>query len=434
MGFTFEFSILNWNIGGAKFLEEEEEERKETRDTINRELKDLIETHNYPCVVTLQEIVQFGESSEKYEDIIIPPAGYKYYPVQLIDSDRLSSQEKWDKVRKKGGWPQDTFFAQGNAMLINNIDPSEKLENLPEGIQFPDSIKNKISYDADKRLLIFKGIMSKEEKNLLLALSQDVWYKRAIKSLFGRARNNNETYSHHYPVKDLTKSPRLRPNNGARHFIERVPLRTCLYFGERGTEPREALIAHFIYNPKNEDDKPLDIFVVNLHLTTLMMEREGIPNIDLEATRIRLSQIDAVFRDIVSQYNQWKNQGFLERGKRRESEDWKYWETDKRYEPVWVLAGDFNFTPESVEYATIDKMNFINVVPIRGSGTKAKGVGKPATLTLDYIFAGPKYISLDPIITGAGIGNNEVYHYTRSSDHYPMYAKIPISIPEPEEE
>lgn len=418
MSFTFEFTILNWNIGGAKFLEEKEEEREETRAIINRELKDLIETHNYPCVVTLQEIVQFGESSEKAEDIINPPAGYKYFPFPLINSARLSSQEKWNKVREKGGWPQDTFFAQGNAMLINNIDPSEKLENLPEEIQFPDSLKDKICYDDDddkRKLLIFKGIMSKEEKGQLLNLSQCNHYKKVINALFRKSHNNNEAFSHHYPVKDLTKSPKRRPHNAKSHFIEQIPLRACLYFGERGTEPREASIAHFIYNPKNEDDKPLDIFVVNLHLTTLMMEREGVPDIDLEATRIRLSQIDAVFRGIVSQYNQWKGQKFPERDKRREEKDLEVQgETSKRYEPVWILAGDFNFTPESVEYETIEKMNFIDVVPIRGSGTKAKGVGKPATLTLDYIFAGPKYISLDPIITGAGIGNNEVYHYTSS--------------------
>lgn len=432
MNSTFEFTILNWNIGGAKFLEEKEERREQSRATINRELKDLIETHNYPCVVTLQEIVQFGESSKNAEDIIIPPEGYRYFPFPLIDSDSLSSQEKWNKVREKGGWPPDTFFAQGNAMLINNIHPSEKLENLPKEIQFSDSLKDKILYDDKERLLIFKGIMSKEEKVQLLNLSQCDHYKKVINALFRKSHNNNEAFSHHYPVKNLTKSHKRRPHDTERHFIEQVPLRTCLYFGERGTEPRAALVAHFIYNPKNEDDKPLDIFVVNLHLTTLMMEREGITNIDLEATKIRLSQIDAVFRDIVSQYNQWKRQEFPERGKPRKN--WKTEETGERYEPVWVLAGDFNFTPESVEYETIEKMNFIDVVPIKGSGTKAKGTGAPATLTLDYIFAGPKYISLDPIITGAGIGNNEVYHYTTSSDHYPMYAKIPISIPEQEEE
>ena len=51
-----------------------------------------------------------------------------------------------------------------------------------------------------------------------------------------------------------------------------------LYFGDRNTEPRAALVSHFIYDsgPSTGDPKPLDIFVVNLHLTTLMMEREGV--------------------------------------------------------------------------------------------------------------------------------------------------------------
>ena len=38
------FKILNWNIGGAKFLEiKTSTERKEKQDDINRALKDIIE-------------------------------------------------------------------------------------------------------------------------------------------------------------------------------------------------------------------------------------------------------------------------------------------------------------------------------------------------------------------------------------------------------
>ena len=123
----------------------------------------------------------------------------------------------------------------------------------------------------------------------------------------------------------------------------------------------------------------------------------------------------------------WKQQGFTVRSKQREMKDG---ETYNRYNPVWILAGDFNFTPESEEYGTIQRMNFIDVVPNKETGTKAKGAGKPATLTVDYIFAGPKFISLDPIITSDGIRNNNVEYTVECSDHYPMYAKIPITIPD----
>lgn len=37
----FEIQILNWNLGGAKYLKEEEEKRKETRKLMNLELNHL---------------------------------------------------------------------------------------------------------------------------------------------------------------------------------------------------------------------------------------------------------------------------------------------------------------------------------------------------------------------------------------------------------
>jgi hypothetical protein len=119
----------------------------------------------------------------------------------------------------------------------------------------------------------------------------------------------------------------------------------------------------------------------------------------------------------------WKEQGFPECGEKRVIENW---ETDKRHQPLWILAGDFNFTPTSLEYETIQKMNFMDVVPVKGLGTKSRGLGNIAALTVDYIFAGPKSISMN----FEGIRNNQVLHQIKVSDHYPMYAKIPLKIPD----
>lgn len=150
-----------------------------------------------------------------------------------------------------------------------------------------------------------------------------------------------------------------------------------------------------------------------------------------EASKIRLAQLGIIFRGIVSRYNLRKQRGFPERGIIRNP---KKWESFERYEPVWILAGDFNFTPESKEYETMIRMNFIDVVPNKGHGTKAKGPGNPPTLTVDYIFAGPKFISLDPVITEEGIKSNSVDAEVPGSDHYPLVARIPIEIPEEAEE
>jgi endonuclease/exonuclease/phosphatase family metal-dependent hydrolase len=344
-----DFRILNWNIGGARFLKESEPKRKDTRKQLNNELRWLIRRYN-PDVVTLQEIVRYGKSKKDAEDIIDPVRSYRYFSFPLIDSDRLSSEAKWSAIKARGGWPRASFFAQGNAMLFRKDVP-------------------------------------------------------------------------HFPVWDLSAcGEKTWP--GKRHFVEQVNMEYGLYFGHRSSEPRAALVAHFIYNPK--PNKPLDIFVVNLHLTTLLMEREGIPEIDMEASKIRLAQLDLIFRGIVSRYNRWKHQDFPERGGPRKKEPH---ETYKRYEPVWILAGDFNFTPESVEYQTVQRMNFIDAVPNKGSGTKAKGAGKEATIVVDYIFAGPKFISLNPLIIEDEVSGNTVQHDAKGSDHYPMFAKIPLAVP-----
>ncbi len=60
-----------------------------------------------------------------------------------------------------------------------------KLENLPQGIAFPASSKDQFHYDSDRKFLVFKGIMSKEQKDDLLRLSQDKAYREAIEVLYG---------------------------------------------------------------------------------------------------------------------------------------------------------------------------------------------------------------------------------------------------------
>jgi endonuclease/exonuclease/phosphatase family metal-dependent hydrolase len=160
-----------------------------------------------------------------------------------------------------------------------------------------------------------------------------------------------------------------------------------------------------------------------------MKEREGVPEIDSLATRARLSQLEVVFNGIVSRYNSWRQDRYPERGKKQEP---KETENFDRHSPVWILSGDFNFTEESDEYTYIKKRNFIDTVPHSrkvtpwGNGTKAKGVGNDPTLNLDYIFAGPKFVSLDPVIEEKGLLDNHVIHdhTVRASDHYPIYSKI----------
>lgn len=359
------FSILNWNIGGAKFLETRTKgDREEFRENINTSLRKILKAPGLSGqvdIVTLQEIVRYQEPDQSdLQEIIDPIKGYTYVSFTLIDTKQVSVKAKWRKILSGSDWHADTYFGQGNGFLLR-----DNLETLP------------------------------------------VW--------------------------DLSALDQTRPGTSEDHFIEHIHLDSGLYFGDRNTEPRAALVAHFVYDPttdprrkrKKLTKKPLDIFVVNLHLTTLMMEREGVPEIDRRASRIRRSQLSVVFDGIVSRYNSWRRSGYLQRGERVAPEPS---ETYERYSPVWILAGDFNFTPESGEYAFVRQMNFIDtILPDKkktewGTGTKAKGVGEDPTLTLDYVFAGPKFVSLDPVIEEKGLGDNRVIHdhNVRASDHYPL--------------
>jgi endonuclease/exonuclease/phosphatase family metal-dependent hydrolase len=359
------FTVLDWNIGGAKVLEQPvRAERNQIRGRINSALKELINDRNMgrePDVIVLQEVVQWKEpTDDKLQDLLDPIEGYTYVPFTMIDTRQVSSKGKWNKVKRNSDWHPDTYFAQGNAFLVRDTAP-------------------------------------------------------------------------HFPVWDLSKLGVSRPDGD--HFIEIVHLDSGLYFGDRNTEPRGALVAHFICDPKTgTKSKPVDIFVVNVHITTLMMEREGIPEIDALAAQIRMDQLKVVFNGIVSRYNSWRTSGYLDRGEKRQT---TADETTERHSPVWIIAGDFNFTEESLEYAYVKHMNFLDTVPPAGKrsqienehcvGTKAKGVGNPPTLTLDYVFAGPKFVALDAAIE-QNLSGNKVIHdkEVRASDHYPIKSTITI--------
>ena len=160
-----------------------------------------------------------------------------------------------------------------------------------------------------------------------------------------------------------------------------------------------------------------------------MMEREGVPKTDALASRTRQAQLEIVFNRIISTYNSWRRDGYRDRGDRRKAGPT---EAFKRYSPLWILAGDFNFTEESQEYAFIKRMNFIDTVHANrkvspfGTGTKARGATKDPTLTVDYVFAGPNFVTLDPVIEAKGLGGNWVIHdhEVRASDHYPIISTL----------
>jgi endonuclease/exonuclease/phosphatase family metal-dependent hydrolase len=367
------FDVLNWNIGGAKYLELKSEDSKnrghqESRESfrkrLNKALEDEINTRK-PHVITLQEVVQYqrdkGLGANEY--VIDPPAGYHYFPHMLIDTVRHSHPRKWNKVRKKGEWPDTAFFAQGNAVLIREDQDHFPILALPA-----------INQDHDK------------------------WVR-------------------------LKESGSGLP---CQECMEVVELKSALYLGTRDTEPRAALLVHLILSHigANPLPKPLDIFVINLHLTTLTLEREGNPAIDERAEKARLLQVDTVLNEIVSPYNEWRSREYKVEGVKLLNEEGRV-ETDKRFPPIWIITGDFNFAPESIELKTLERRGFISMV---NDFTKAKGLGNPPSIQVDYIFVGPRFEAIDPQKAAGAQAAVDENANNNVSDHYPLFTGIPIIV------
>ncbi len=196
---------------------------------------------------------------------------------------------------------------------------------------------------------------------------------------------------------------KARSGEGLRQ--EAIRIDTGLFTGNRDTEPRLAVVSHFIWENRH-------VFIVNLHLTTLVKEREGFPERDCLGAEIRGKQLDIILYGIVSRYNQWReDQGAIENEDR----------------PFWFLVGDFNATEDSLEIEKMKRLNFLDLCLLKGAGTKRGKNGPSAALTLDYIFAGPAYYAFDPHAVRRSLKETSqppVYN-VNVSDHYPIVARFP---------
>lgn len=376
-------SLINWNIGGAKYLQLRSQEdidknpdskrdplegsREQFRERLNEAINGLITAHGYPHVLTLQEITVYDPNgdSQNAKSVIDQPERYEIFPTILLDSRVHAHQGKWDKVRQLGNWRREAFFGQGNAILVRK----DILHQMFPVWSLPTP-----------------------------GTSYDDWL--AVVS----------------PV-----PPEV--DQASRSLVADILIEQGLYFGDRNTEPRAASIVHF--SVEGHRRKALDVFVVNTHFTTLTMEREGIPAIDKQGSAIRIRQLDSILDGIISRYNRWRKEGYLIRGRKVERTDM---ETEDRSSPIWIIAGDFNFTRESEEYRYVIGQNFVDLIKDHGRGTKAAGLGQTPTLTVDYVFAGPLFESIDPHALHPSLARNSVLfnEMVRVSDHFPVIVTVPL--------
>ena len=64
------------------------------------------------------------------------------------------------------------------------MDHFVTMDRLPDGLEFPPDLKDRIWFDAVKRRLVFRGFMSKADFDRLCRLSDNWGYRRPMEDLF----------------------------------------------------------------------------------------------------------------------------------------------------------------------------------------------------------------------------------------------------------
>lgn len=262
----------------------------------------------------------------------------------------------------------------------------KELIEVPQGYYFKSSIA--INSIHQNHPLKWSGIREQGcwDKTCYLGQGNAILWKKELK---------------HSSIWELDKACCIQSENITE---EKVRIDTGLFTGYRDTEPRLSVVCHFVKEGR-------DIFIVNVHLTTLRGEREGLPAIDRRGSRVRQHQISVILEGIVSRYNEWRKDQQIE---------------EPSQPPLWILAGDFNATPDSEELQKLQEMSFLDIAPVKGLGTKRKKSHNYPTITVDYIFAGPTYHAFDPNQILQNLSNHEPDYRCVSSDHYPVIATMDI--------
>ena len=197
------------------------------------------------------------------------------------------------------------------------------------------------------------------------------------------------------------KTPELEP--------ETIPIDTGLFTGDRDTEPRCVCLTHFILPRANQ--KLLDVFVANLHLSTLHGERAGQPAIDKVGSKVRTRQLWTVLHGVISRHMVWAQMLDGDASER---------------EQLWLLCGDFNAAPLSDEIMLVKEFGFIDLNPNKGKGNKAQGLGNDPTHTVDYLFLGQFGAEAATAEREIYISGNPAPDLNfKVSDHFPVISRLP---------
>ncbi len=126
--------------------------------------------------------------------------------------------------------------------------------------------------------------------------------------------------------------------------FEAIHTTTGLYLGNRDTEPRLVVLGRMKL-PDGTGQRYVNC--LNVHLTTLKGEREGNIRLDRQGSRTRLQQLDLILDNIISAYQEAREHR-MPRTAPTQKED------------IWVMAGDFNATPDSEELELVRRAGFVD--------------------------------------------------------------------------
>jgi hypothetical protein len=83
-----------------------------------------------------------------------------------------------------------------SAMMEGPVDHFVKLDRLPEGVEFPPQLRDRIHFDPVARKLSFHGYMSKTDFDRLCQLSNDWAFRRTLEELFRLSIPEEKTQPH----------------------------------------------------------------------------------------------------------------------------------------------------------------------------------------------------------------------------------------------
>lgn len=373
-------SIVSWNVFGARWLDlsgedsprQERPVREERKRGLNDEILKIIEQHQ-PEVIAFQETVEYSLSGfwGDRTTLIDTPNGYQYYSSILVDSIGNPQSNKWKNARTKGRWPTSALFSQGNAFLVR-----EDLSFFP-----PSSLPK-------------TGV------------------------------NFSEWLQSFLPGIDCTAS--------LSSCIQNVNLGSGIYFGDRDTEPRGCSILHLVFpfHRTYQQDKPLDVFILNTHLTTLLAERTtasegGGKETVKQVIALRKSQMTQILDNVVFRYENWIQSGFKVRGRPVKLNSC---ETVERWAPLWVILGDFNFTQNSEEYNWFVNQGMSHLPYQEKPDTISEKFSYSPQSIVDHVFIRPTLESANFVQKLNFSGFTSSIETKEVSDHSPIFAKINISI------